>query len=384
MSWGKILGQQKVIAVLRHALKSGRVPHAYLFVGPEGVGKDAVALELARTIHCERGGDEACDECDSCRRMSALQHPDVRLVVPLPRGKDETDEDGPLDRLGNEVATVREQYRLKGTNPYHQIIIPKALNIKVNSIREIRRESSLSTSDGKRKVFVLSGVENMNEASGNMMLKTLEEPTGDTMFILTSSLPEQVLGTIRSRCQVLRFDPLSEHDIASSLQSWEGIDEPLAATVARMAAGSYARARGMLSADVRQMRLDVVEFVRHTLIPGPSKLVEDAERIAELKDRDVARNFLLLTLMWFRDAMALANGGDIVNEDQRADLARFVKNFPAADLPRLMNGLEVAIAWLDRNVQVRLLMINVGLLCKATIQGESSVGSPGPLYGNRV
>jgi DNA polymerase-3 subunit delta' len=222
----------------------------------------------------------------------------------------------------------------------------------------------------------------MNEASGNMLLKTLEEPVGNAMLVLTTSAPDQVLQTIRSRCQVLRFDRLGEQDIVRGLIEREQVEPALAGAVARISGGSYTRALDMLSDDVRQMRSDVVEFIRHALMAGPVKLVEDAERLAELKDRERVRNFILFTLMWVRDAFSLKNGGGLINDDQRTDLERFVKNFPDADLPRLMSGLELAAGWLDRNVQTKLLLMNIGLLIKATIQGETSVGSPGPLYGN--
>ena len=87
--WPKVLGQTRVKRLLVAALQTRRIPHAYLFSGSEGVGKDAVALELARVLNCQRGGVEACGECSSCRRVASLQHPDIQLIVPLPVGKGE-------------------------------------------------------------------------------------------------------------------------------------------------------------------------------------------------------------------------------------------------------------------------------------------------------
>ena len=109
------------------AKNSGRMAHAYLFYGAEGVGKDAAALEFARVLRCATGGDEACGVCDSCRRLSGMQHPDVRLIIPLPTGKNEQEGDEPLQKLTEgDVQTVQEQLRLKGENPYHRIQIPRA------------------------------------------------------------------------------------------------------------------------------------------------------------------------------------------------------------------------------------------------------------------
>ncbi|MEK9138888.1 MAG: hypothetical protein AAB393_17340, partial [Bacteroidota bacterium] len=146
MSWNRVIGQERVKLHLLSALRNDRLPHAYLFVGNEGVGKDAAALELAKVLHCEGGNEQACDACPSCIRVNTLQHPDVKLVVALPVGKGEKSDDPPLEKLSQaEIQTIQEQYRLKGENPYHRISIPKATIIKINSIRDVRRESSLST-----------------------------------------------------------------------------------------------------------------------------------------------------------------------------------------------------------------------------------------------
>lgn len=237
--WPRVIGQRRVKGTLLAARRSGRLPHAYLFYGGEGVGKDAAALELARVLRCERGEDEACGVCPSCLRVSTMQHPDVRLIIALPRGAQEKDDDGPLAKLTEaEVRVVQEQLALKGADPYHRIQIPKANVIKVNSVREIRRESSMSTSDSRTRVFIISGADAMNDASANTLLKTLEEPPGDTMFILTTSRREALLPTILSRCQLVRFDPLTEEEITSALVGRGHMDAARAALLARLAGGA--------------------------------------------------------------------------------------------------------------------------------------------------
>ncbi len=380
MAWSRILGQARVKDVLRHAIRSGRVPHAYLFTGPEGVGKDAAALEFARVLHCERGGDEACDTCASCRKMDLLQHPDVHLVVPLPRGKDETAESGPLEKLAEgDIRALQDEFRAKGSDPYHRIVMARATVIKVNSIRQIRREVPQTTSDGRRRVTIISQAELMNDEASNMLLKTLEEPSGDNVLILTSKRRDQLLPTIQSRCQAVRFDLLSDADVAAALQERQGVDEAVAMMSARLASGSYTRAVELLSDDLLQLRQDVVRYVRYALSQGVVSLLEEIDRVADLKDRVVTRNFLLLLLLWFRDALVTSHGGSMINTDQQDDLKRFVARFPDADLPRVLHGIERALTLLDRNVNVRLLLINIALLCKAAILGEASVGHPGML-----
>ncbi|HEX9006821.1 MAG TPA: DNA polymerase III subunit delta' [Bacteroidota bacterium] len=380
MAWSQVIGQYRVKDLLLHALRSGRLPHALLFVGPEGVGKDAAALELARTIHCERGGEEACGQCNACRRVALLEHPDVRLVVPLPRGRDESDDDGPLEKLPEaDIRAVQEEMRRKGADPYYRVVVPRANVIKVNSIREVRREASMTTSDHRRRVTIISQAEQMQPPAQNMLLKTLEEPAGDTMLILTTAHHDQLLPTIASRCQTVRFDQLSEGELARALVERNGVAPEAAAVTARLADGSYTRAVELLAEDLPALRRDVVQFVRHALSPGAGPLLDDIDRLADSRDRELIRRFLLLMMVWFRDAMVLANGGAVINLDQQEDLRRFVARFGTADLPRILNGAERALTLLDRNVQIRLLLINIALLTRAAVFGDAYQGHPGAL-----
>lgn len=380
MSWNSIIGQQRVKEILRLALRSGRMPHACLFVGPQGVGKDAAALELARILHCEQPDDGSCGICDSCRRIEAFQHPDVHWVTALPRGKDETNEHDPLERLPEgDVHIIQEQFREKGKNPYHRIEIPRANVIKVNSIRNVRRLTVMTTSDGKPRVTVISNADLMNDEAANMLLKTLEEPADNNLLILTTSHREQLLPTILSRCQLIRFDVLNAEDIAAALVVRCGVAPEQAEITARVADGSYSRAVDLLSEDLLQMRRDAVQFVRHALGSGTTGILGDIDRIAELKDKSAAARFLQLLLLWFRDAMMLANGGTAINQDQQEDIQRFVSRFPSADFARALRGTERALSLLDRNIHIRLLLINISLLYKAAAMGDSAVGDPNAL-----
>jgi len=380
MAWSRIIGQTRVKQTLLHALRADRLPHAYVFSGPEGVGKDAVAMELAKVFHCDKNGEDACDVCPSCRQVNVLQHPDVKLVIPLPRGKDEGNDDGPMDKLSEpDVKAVQEELHLKGSDPYHRIVIQRASVIKVNSIREVRRETPMTTSDSKRRVTIISQADLMNDESSNVLLKTLEEPTGLNMFILTTAHREQLLPTIVSRCQTIRFDQLREEDICDALQQRLHVPPEQAALTARLADGSYTRAVELLAEDLLELRRDIVQFIRHTLSPGVIPMLDDIDRLSDAKDRDLVRRFLLLMLAWFRDAMVLAHGGPVINLDQQEDLNRFVARFADANLPDALAGVERAIALLDRNVLVRLILINLGLHLRATIQGEANTGFPGML-----
>ncbi len=377
--WPRIIGQRRVKQALLAAWRGGRLPHAYLFYGGEGVGKDAAALELARVLRCERGWEEACGECSSCLRMASMQHPDVRLIVALPRGAQEKDDDEPLAKLvPADVRIVQEQLRLKGADPYYRVQIPRANVIKINSIREIRRESSMSTSEGKTRIFIISGADAMNDAASNTLLKTLEEPPGDTMFILTTSRREALLPTILSRCQNVRFDPLTEEEIRGALTQRGHIDGAQASLLARLAGGSYTRALELAGSDLMAQRADVLDFIRKAIGGKTLELIELIERMAETKDRDVHTRFLTLTLLWFRDALVLRHGREVINVDQMTELGSFVSRFPGADLARAVGDVERAISLVDRYTYIKLVLAQLAVRLRiAVLKPAAAHGSHG-------
>jgi DNA polymerase-3 subunit delta' len=368
--WPRVIGQARVKRTLLSALRTGRLAHAYLFYGPEGVGKDAMALELARILHCERGGESACGECDSCLRAAAMQHPDIQLITALPTGKSEESDDPPLSKLtADDITTIREEYRKKGENPYYRLDIPRALVIKISSIREVRREASLTSYGGKRRIFVISQAEDMEDAAANALLKTLEEPAGDCLILMTAANRESLLPTIISRCQQVRFDPLGAEEIGRALIERQGVDPSRAALISRLSNGSYSRALELLSTDVFEERTFAVEFIRNALSGNAAKVIDDAERIASWKNRDQVQRFLITILMWFRDAMVLKEGGKIINLDQEEDLRRFLTRNPRADILAAMAETERALSLLDRNAYIKLVLYTLATRLRRTRQG---------------
>lgn len=366
--WKRVIGQQRVKNILLAALRTQRLPHAYLFVGNEGVGKDAVALELARVLHCEQKGDEACDRCPSCIKMNSLQHPDVHFITALPRGKNEQDEDAPLDKLSDaDIEVIQEQLRLKAQNPYHRIAIPRANVIKISSIRQIRREAVLTKMGEGKKVFIISNAEDMGPEAANTILKTLEEPAGDTLLILTTARPDALLSTIVSRCQRVRFDPLTETEICAALMERQGVSEDRASLVARLAGGSYVAALELLETDLAALRRDVVDFVRTALSNNRVHLAAHIEKLAADRDREFVVRYLRLMAIWFRDAFVLLHGGRIINLDQQEDLKRFTAKFGTADLHYALAALDHAISLIYKNGYIPLVLLQLAVKLRRAI-----------------
>jgi len=376
MIWPRVIGQEWAKGVLLSAIRGGRLAHAYLFYGEEGVGKDALALELARALHCERREEEACGTCHSCVRITALQHPDVRFVVALPVGKGEESDDPPLSKLTDaDMRLIQGEFKRKAEEPYYRISIPRAFAVKINSIREVRREAALSTSDGRRRVVIISHAELMKTEASNALLKTLEEPSGNTLLILTTAHREALLPTIQSRCQPVRFDLLKEEEIGTALRERKEVDPDRAVTVARIANGSYGMALELLEQDLDVQRENVLSFIRSVLGKQVVPFVESIEVMSAPRDREAVIRFLTLLLIWFRDAMVHAQGRAVINADQLTPIKNFVAKFPDANLVQVLADIEEAISLVKRNAYIMVVLLQLAVHLRANILGTRRTGT---------
>lgn len=364
MGWNRVIGQERAKSLLRRAIQRGQVAHAYLFHGPEGIGKDALAIEFAKVLVCQQGADDACEQCSSCRRVNTLQHPNVVFICALPVGKNEKSGDDPIAGFAeDQLGLLQEQLRLKAADPYHRISIPKATFIKVNSVRQIRRSSSLTSVEQGKKIFIISNADQMNVEAANSLLKTLEEPPPNTLLVLTSAQKDQLPPTIVSRCQSIQCGPLREEEIAKSLVERDGAERNQAVLVAKLAEGSYARARDLLSVDILQERQSVVMFVQYALGSQRIPLLNAVEEISRTMDRDASIRWLKLLQVWFRDALILRERGmsSVQNQDLLKDLESFVSKFPNADLVRCIDSVERSIALVDKNVYLSLVFTTLAI-----------------------
>jgi len=267
---------------------------------------------------------------------------------------------------------------LKAKNRYSAIAIPRANEIKVNSIRELRREAALSPADRGKKVFLIIDAEAMNDESSNALLKTLEEPHDSTMIILTSSRPDNLLPTIRSRCQHLRFDPLREDAIEQALTEREGIDPPQARLVARLAKGSYSRALEYAHSSFADRRKEAVEFLRTMLFRSRESLLGEIDRVVREYEKHEIDELLQLLQYWLRDAMVVTAGmeGEVPPEDREA-IEKFNHRYRSADFDAAIPAIDRAISLLYKNVYIPLVLMDLAYALKRSLDPES-VGEKSP------
>jgi DNA polymerase-3 subunit delta' len=208
----------------------------------------------------------------------------------------------------------------------------------------------------------------MNDQAANTLLKTLEEPSGNTMFILTTSQRESLPQTILSRCQQVRFDPLTETDLQDALVVRKGIPVHEAALVARLAHGSYTHAIELLDTDLTQEREEVITFLLNVVLDRYDAVVDTVEDLSRGKDREHVTRFLQLMLLWFRDALTLSHGGAVINIDLEERLSRFVARYAASNLQQILADIEKAISLVERFVYIKLVLLQLAVELKANIR----------------
>ena len=228
MSFKAILDQEVATRALRAAMEKERVAHAYIFIGPSGVGRKLTANVFARSLNCENSaGADPCDECASCRLIAEGKHPDVQTIMPTKRSS----------------------------------------TITVDQIEALLPFAHMRPLKGRHKVFILCEADRLGVGPANKMLKTLEEPPPQTAFILITEKIENVLPTIASRCQPIKFGRLRTESVERILISDFGIDPQNAATAAELAGGQVTR--GLEFAD--PARTDMVLEMLKSLESYPAR-----------------------------------------------------------------------------------------------------------------
>lgn len=372
MSWNNILGQNRVKSILQNIIANKRLPNAFLFYGNEGVGKDAVAIELAKILNCSQINNKenllpyevkACDECSNCLKFNQLQHPNFKIVFALPRGKNESDNDSsPIDKLSSsEIEEIKFELEQKSKNHYHRITVSGAKEIRIISIREIKKISSLTINEGFYKVFLISNADELNNEASNSFLKILEEPPEKTIFILTTSRKENLLPTIVSRCQDIFFDDLSPEDIENGLKKFYNLDNKKAKLFSQLSGGNFSRAIKLTDDSFIEMRNNVVSFLRVILSNKFKNIFEEIDKLLENKDKVIIQIFLSMILLWMRDLLLIKENlkEKILNIDQTEALESFNNKLPNADLYSSINSLEEAIRLINQNVNLQIIFYNL-------------------------
>lgn len=237
MSFARVRGQQRAVGQLQAAIRAGRLAHAYLFTGPAGVGKRTLARELGKAVLCEQQRADGCDRCRDCRAVEGGTSPDFGTLT--------------VEDAAGRLRPVEDSDR----------------EIKIASIRELTRALSLTSTAGRTRVFLVPGAERMNEEAANALLKTLEEPAGSRLLILTTARPEALLPTVLSRVARVRLRSLSAGEVAEYLVAERKLPGEDARELAGASGGSIGAALAASLESVRAARRFVAEHLARPARP---------------------------------------------------------------------------------------------------------------------
>ena len=327
----QVYGHEWAQQLLQRAMQQGAVRHAYLFLGPEHIGKTTLARAFAQALTCENPtfdeGLGACGQCRSCRLAAEGVHPDHRFVAPAP-GK----------------------------------------QLLIDQIREVVREAARSPIESRYKVFIISEFERANANAANALLKTLEEPSATTRIILVSHQPSGLLDTIISRCQLLRLRPLPEKQVVALLQQQAGVAAPDdALRLARLSSGrpgvALALAHDPTAWQSYQQRVQTMLALLSASIAQRLEAATALEKDAHLE------TILQEWLLWWRDVLILQNQADalLVNQEQRAELERLAAQIDPSQVRRFIEALMKTAEILRKNVNRQLAI--EALLLKMPVAG---------------
>ncbi|HAA94452.1 MAG TPA: hypothetical protein DCE26_02035 [Dehalococcoidia bacterium] len=320
-------GQDHLLRQLEPGLRQGRQSHAYLLVGPPQVGKMSLAINLAQAVNCLEGPGVPCGSCTQCTRIAQGHHADIRVLIP---GE------------GENARSAR-------------------FAIGIVDVHEVLRRVSLNPFEGATSVVIVDGAESLTEDAANALLKMLEEPPPQVMFLLLTANESAVLATIRSRCQSLTLTPMSKDNMVERLVTERQVTNEEAEHLFRLSRGCLGWAINALDdSQILEQRQADLEKMREALDAGLETRFTYANEVASLfgSDRDAAKALLALWLRWWRDLLLIKEGAEefLQNADHADSLRRQASSLSTAQIVRFINDLTQTLSNLDSNVSPRLAM----------------------------
>src|SRR6266516_1073832 len=318
-----IVGHEPTINILRRALAAQRVRHAYLFTGPERIGKTLLAQRFAQTLLCTGGADphvapqNPCNACLSCRKVLHGNHPDVHYIA---------------------------------RPPDKQFIL-------IEQVRELQSDAARKTLEGRRNIFIVQDMQEMNVQAANCFLKTLEEPEPDVVLLLTTHDPGLLLPTILSRVQQVPMQLLTTMQVKTALEQRWQVEPEEAALIAALAAGRMGWAvQAVEDEDMLVERQAQLETLTKLPAVGKVQRFEVAQRLSA--DADKVRGILELWLLWWRDMVLAANNclDLIVNVDMQGLLQKQAAKIGAAESQRMVRTILGTLEALEQNVNTRVAL----------------------------
>ena len=312
----KFLVNADVVARFKRLIDKKHLAHAYLFAGAAGTGKFQTALAIAKMANCldfSPSGDGACNRCSNCLKMNAGAHPDAHI------------------------------YESSFIEP-----------IKIEQMRELLSQIKLRPFEGTKKVFIIKNVENLTLEAGNALLKTLEEPTINSLLLLTTTSVDKCLDTVVSRCHRVLFYPLSVATLTSRIgKYYDDLVPGQAHFLAALSQGSLGKARELKESDIFKKRDEIVQYF--ILEKNSDDYIKKI-----LADKNDTKEFLDVLLSWIRDSLLLKNGfkrDSLIHQEYAPSLENFSRQYTYPELEELYKQTVNMFKMLAENLNVRVPLL---------------------------
>jgi len=354
MGFSEFLGNEKIVAALRGAFRSSRVPHALLFTGPRGVGKYTLARMFAQAANCERLTDDFCGDCPTCLQISQLADPQKLIEQGLAERGESAD-----------AATVERVPLIVQSHPDVWAVVPDPVRLKspvarpmlrIGQLRAVRRAAYFQPS-GRRRVFILDGAETMRSDVANVFLKILEEPPGSATLILTAPSPFSLLPTILSRCMQFHFAPLPLAEVETILKLHSDRKPAELRLAAQLSEGSPGLALELDLEDAVEKRKTALRILeRAARGQGFSQLFADTAALA--KDRESSfEDLIAVFYSLLSDLLELSAGIRsplLRNPHLSKELESLARSVDAVWIGRALDGMDKLAGGVRRNLNRQL------------------------------
>lgn len=356
--FSKLIGQDKIKHFFTRVIQSEKIPHSYLFSGPKGTGKTAAALEFAQILTCHNTEERPCGRCDSCFKYAKMEHPDVMIYFPV---------------SGSPKVEDIQQMRIDlFDNPYRQAGLFKNATLRIEIAREIKKRLNLKSYLGHRRAIIILGCETMTVETANALLKILEEPNEDVFFILTTSVLEDVLPTIKSRCQLLRMSYLTPECISKALQDREGVSTEKAKRLSALADGSYSKSLEYLNEDFDRNRKICFKILEYCSIKPDEEIIALSGELAQKENaKNIELIFATMLVILRHHYRSLIVTKYFENHDNSVFALPF--SFPDCNSKNLefaIGEIEKSVDLLNKNVYLNLILVVLLFRLKAAFRDE--------------
>ena len=364
MQFKDVISSPKVTKLLLKEVKSDRVSHAQMFLGPEGSGKLPLAIAFSQYLLCDNPtAKDSCGQCPNCQKVASLTHPDLHFVYPVVISKaDHVSSSDDVRAEWNDIVLKQQYFNIDswldrldnaGKNPI----------IGVEESRHIMKKLSLKSYGEKFKIMIIWLPERMNAPAANKMLKLLEEPPEKTIFFLVCDNTEAILPTIISRTQIINIPASETDDIAKYISKKYGVEKSVAESVSALAQGNIVEAINAVQGDkMHHAYFELfVKLMRAAYAANPNELIAVAEEVADL-DKERQKNFVKYGLHIFRESIIMNYMRDkLLNlrNEEKAFLEKFARFINNQNITELIEEFDLAHYHLERNANSKILFTDL-------------------------